>query len=46
MVIGYPVRVIIGLFVLGMMVATVPAVTNSLVDTAIRIAGHTAGGFR
>ncbi len=46
MIIGYPIRLVIGLFVLGLMVGTVPAVTNSLVETALRIAGHAAAGFR
>jgi flagellar biosynthetic protein FliR len=45
-VIGYPIRIVIGLFVLGLMVATIPAVTNSLIESAIRIAGHAAAGFR
>jgi flagellar biosynthetic protein FliR len=46
MVIGYPLRLMIGLFLLGMMVGTVPAVTNSLLENALRIGGRLAGGFR
>jgi flagellar biosynthetic protein FliR len=46
MVISYPLRIIVGLFILGLMVGTVPAVTNSLLESTIRIAGRTAGGFR
>jgi flagellar biosynthetic protein FliR len=46
MVIGYPLRIIIGLFILALMVGTVPAVTNSLLETTLRLAGRTAGGFR
>jgi flagellar biosynthetic protein FliR len=46
MIVGYPVRLVIGLFVLGLMVGTIPAVTNSLLETALRIAGHAAAGFR
>jgi flagellar biosynthesis protein FliR len=46
MVIGYPLRIIIGLFILALMVGTVPAVTNSLLENTLRLAGRTAGGFR
>jgi len=46
MVIGYPVKLVIGLVVLGLMVGTVPGVTNSLIETALRLAGRLAGGFR
>jgi flagellar biosynthetic protein FliR len=46
MVIGYPLKLVIGLVVLGLMVGTVPGVTNSLIETALRIAGRLAGGFR
>jgi flagellar biosynthetic protein FliR len=46
MVIGYPLRLIIGLFLLGMMVGTVPAVTNSLLENTLRIGGRLARGFR
>jgi flagellar biosynthetic protein FliR len=46
MVIGYPLRIIIGLFILALMIGTVPAVTNSLLESTLRLAGRTAGGFR
>jgi flagellar biosynthetic protein FliR len=46
MVIGYPVRMIVGLFVLGLVVATVPHVVQSLTDRTIRLALETAGAFR
>jgi flagellar biosynthetic protein FliR len=46
MVIGYPVRMILGLFVLGLVVATVPGVVTGLTDRTIRLALETAGAFR
>jgi len=46
MVIGYPLRLIVGLFILALMVGTVPAVTNSLLEGTLRMAVRTAGGFR
>jgi len=46
MIIGYPVRMIVGLFVLGLVVATVPGVVTGLTDRTIRLALDTAGAFR
>lgn len=46
MVVGPPVRLVIGLFVLGLALPVVPAVTNSLLDVALRVAARTAGAFR
>jgi flagellar biosynthetic protein FliR len=46
MVIGYPLRLIVGLSVLAMMVATVPAVTNSLIARVIGIGLDLAAAFR
>jgi flagellar biosynthetic protein FliR len=46
MVIGYPVRMILGLFVLGLVVATLPGVVTSLSDRTIRLALDTAAAFR
>jgi flagellar biosynthesis protein FliR len=46
MVIGYPVRMILGLFVLGLVVATLPGVVTGLTDRTIRLALETAGAFR
>jgi len=46
MVIGYPVGMILGLFVLGLVVATVPGVVTGLTDRTIRLALETAAAFR
>jgi len=46
MIIGYPVRLIVGLTVLAMMVATVPAVTNSAVSRVIGIGLDLAAAFK
>jgi flagellar biosynthetic protein FliR len=46
MVIGYPLRLIVGLSVLAMMVVTVPAVTNSLIARVIGIGLDLAAAFR
>jgi flagellar biosynthetic protein FliR len=46
MTIGYPIRIVVGLLVLGLIVGTIPAVTNSLLEAALRIAGHAAASFR
>ena len=46
MVIGYPVRMLVGLFVLGLVVTTVPGVVTSLTDRTVRLALDAAGAFR
>lgn len=46
MVIGYPIRMVVGLFVLGLIVAAVPGVVSSLLDRTIRLAAETATAFR
>jgi flagellar biosynthetic protein FliR len=46
MVIGYPVRMIVGLFVLGLVVATVPGIVTSLTGRTIRLGLETAAAFR
>lgn len=46
MVIGYPVRLIVGLAVLALMVSTVPAVTSSVVSRALGIGLDLAAAFR
>jgi flagellar biosynthetic protein FliR len=46
MVIGYPIRMIVGLFVLGLVVGTVPGVVTGLTDRTIRLALETAGAFK
>ena len=45
-VIGYPVKMIVGLFVIGLVVATVPGVVSGLTDRTIRLALETAAAFR
>jgi flagellar biosynthetic protein FliR len=46
MVIGYPVRLIVGLAVLALMISTIPAVTSSVVSRAIAIGVDLAAAFR
>ena len=46
MVIGYPIRMLLGLFVLGLVVATVPGVVHSLSDRTVRLALDAAAAFR
>ena len=46
MVIGYPIRMLLGLFVLGLVVATLPGVVHSLNDRVVRLGLDTAGAFR
>ena len=46
MIIGYPVRLIIGLVVLGALVGTIPAVTNALTESAVMLGMRTAAIFR
>ena len=46
MVIGYPIRIIIGLMLLAALVGTVPAVTNSLLDTVLTTGANMAWAFR
>lgn len=46
MTIGYPVRLIVGLTVLGLMIATVPAVISSVAERAIAIGLDLAAAFR
>ena len=46
MVIGYPIRIVIGLFLIGVLIPTVPAVTSSLLETVVTLAAHTAAAFR
>jgi flagellar biosynthetic protein FliR len=45
-VIGYPLRIVIGLFLIGTLIYTVPAVTRSMLETALMIGGRTATAFR
>lgn len=46
MVIGYPIRIVIGLLLLAAIVGTVPAVTNSLLEPVLRVGAGTARAFR
>jgi flagellar biosynthesis protein FliR len=46
MVIGYPIRIIIGMALLAALIGTIPAVTNSLFDTVLVTAANTAKAFR
>ena len=46
MIIGYPLRLVIGLVLLGALVGTIPAVTNALVESTIMLALRTAAIFR
>jgi flagellar biosynthetic protein FliR len=46
MVIGYPIRIVIGLFVIGLLIAAVPEVVNSLIERVLMIGGHAAGAFK
>jgi len=46
MVIGYPIRIVVGLFLLGLLVPTIPAVTSSLLESVVMMAARAAGAFR
>jgi len=46
MIIGYPVRLVIGLFVLAAVVGTVPSVTNAMLESVLMLAMRTAAIFR
>ncbi len=46
MVIGYPVRLIVGLTLLAALVPVIPAVTNSLVESALMTGAQLARAFR
>jgi len=46
MIIGYPVRLVIGLFVLAAVVGTVPSVTNAMLEGVLMLAMRTAAIFR
>jgi len=46
MVIGYPLRMIVGLFALGLVVSVIPGVVTGLTGRTIRLALETAGAFR
>jgi flagellar biosynthesis protein FliR len=46
MVIGYPIRIVIGVFLIGVLIPTIPAVTASLLDTVLMMSARTAAAFR
>jgi flagellar biosynthesis protein FliR len=46
MVIGYPIRLIVGLTILAALVPVVPGVTNSLVDSVLMTGAQLARAFR
>jgi flagellar biosynthesis protein FliR len=46
MVIGYPIRIIVGLTLLAALIGTVPAVTNSLLEAVLMTGANTARAFR
>jgi flagellar biosynthetic protein FliR len=46
MIVGYPIRIVVGLFVLAALIQTVPAVTNNMIEPAIRLGLRTASVFR
>ena len=46
MVIGYPIRIIVGLLVVAALISTIPAFTTSLLDSALVTATRTAAAFR
>jgi flagellar biosynthetic protein FliR len=46
MIIGYPIRIIVGLILLAALVGTIPAVTNSLLEPVLLTGASTAQGFK
>lgn len=46
MVIGYPIRLVVGLTVLAALIPTIPAVTNSMLETVVTLGARTAAAFR
>ena len=46
MVIGYPIRIVVGLFLIAVLIPTIPGVTASLMESVIMMAGRAAMAFR
>jgi flagellar biosynthetic protein FliR len=46
MVIGYPLRLMVGLALLAALIPTIPAVTNSLLDSVLMTGATMARAFR
>ena len=46
MVIGYPIRIVVGLFLIAALIATVPGVIESMIERTLMLGGRTATAFR
>lgn len=46
LIVGYPLRLVVGLVVLAALVGTIPAVTNALLENVLMLAARTAAAFR
>jgi flagellar biosynthesis protein FliR len=46
MVIGYPIRIVVGLFLVAALIAAVPGVIESMLERALLLGGRTATAFR
>ena len=46
MVIGYPIRIVVGLFLVGVLIPTIPAVTGSLMESVLAMSARAAMAFR
>ena len=46
MVIGYPIRLVIGLFVIGLVVGTIPGAVSGLLDRTLRLSLAAAAAFK
>ena len=46
MVIGYPIRIVVGLFLVAALIAAVPGVIESMLERALMLGGRTATAFR
>jgi flagellar biosynthesis protein FliR len=46
MVIGYPTRIVVGLFLIGVLIPTIPSVTSSLLESSVMMAARLAATFR
>jgi flagellar biosynthetic protein FliR len=46
MVIGYPIRIVVGLFLVAALIAAVPGVVESMLERALMLGGRTATAFR
>jgi flagellar biosynthetic protein FliR len=46
MVIGYPIRIVVGLFLVAALIAAVPGVVESMLERTLMLGGRTATAFR